>query len=248
MKNRRFIVGLTIFVLLLGLGQVDGETEKDLSKECNCLSLENLGNLHIFGWSPKGDYFAFGYDWEGEADASFHIHSYVLNSEQNTFRWRLEKMVDYDSDKRVREEYNIRNTVGDELKKLRIYNGTQVYRYRPNMMFHPLSKSSAPDKVSIQIKGRPYTLRLNNQYKEDESHPRGRYAKFELLLINEENQQVQVLQSDKTFFRRAYYYELYAAYLSPEEKYIAVIIDQWEYGFEGSSVITFLGVTGKINI
>ena len=209
-----------------------------------CVSYADLGALRVFGWSPKSNYFAFGYEWWDEA--GFHIHSYILNSKQNTFQWQMEQVLRGTPAEIVGQEDQIRNTIGAELKKLDIFSGTQIHRSSESILLE--SEFFPPDKVSIQIQGRPYHLRLKNQYKEDKGHPMGIHAKFEILLVDDKTQQVQVLQQDKTFFRSAYDYGIYAAYLSPEEDQIAVIIAQWKYSLDGRSAITFLGVTGKIEM
>ncbi len=226
------------------LNAADGGSNKDIYYGSSCpYYAAYVVDLHILGWSPQADYFAFGYNWHSEA--GLHINAYILNSKQNTFKWKMEQTIDEDT---VSKEQPIRSAIGAELKKLGIFNGTQLYRYDHDIPPSSIDGFSSSDKVSFQIKGRPYHLKLNNQYKEDESHPAGQYAKFELLLVNEDNQKVHVLQRDKTFFRRAWDYAIEAVYLSPEEDYIAVIIGQWEYVFEGLSATTFLGVTGKIEM
>ena len=201
--------------------------------------------LGIFGWSSKDDYFAFGYEWLGEGP--YYIHRYILNSQENTLYKKFEKTIHDGVEVIKKERGQIDSTFDEELKKLGIRDRGELV-YKGPSVDQSQKICPPPDSVVLQIKGQPYTLQLKKQYQEIEGHPRGKIAKFELSLINNETRQIQVLQQDKTFFRQATFdYDIYFISLSPQKDYIAVVIGKYEPGFEGENVLTFLCVTGRID-
>lgn len=225
-----------------------------------------LGKLKIFGWSPKGEYFAFGYNIDNEAGV--HLYRYILNSKENSFKKRFEKTLNggfLDDYLFLKKKLDADFAFLEELKKLKIsyFRTEQVYRYGYYVIPEDLgaresysydiprgSSFDPPDITKFQIKGRPYSLKLIKHYSEEDlNNITGKSAKFELLLINEETGQVQVLQRDKSFFRpRTFDYGIYSAFLSPNQDHIAVIIAKFDTAFEGTYEVTFLAVTGKIDV
>jgi len=210
--------------------------------------------LVIFGWSGDGKYWAFGEEETFSAGmAGEAVRYYVIDAAKNDFHKKFEKecseQTGHDTESAMRACIN---AFAKQAKKkiralgIRKKHGTEVFRAKTaQWVNHDIAiKQHGKKYAKFKHGGKVYTLKLETDI-DDEGMGWATKSKF-TLKIRCGSGPWHTLQADKTKWRHFYQYGIVYASVSPDGKYIAVVIEGITAGFEAVKIPHYRGVTGEL--
>ncbi|MDP8254770.1 MAG: hypothetical protein P9M14_03390 [Candidatus Alcyoniella australis] len=211
--------------------------------------------LVIYGWSDDDKLWAFGErgDYSGGALAGESIHVYVIDALKNDFVKKLEGEFterDYpDMERAANDAARFDQRTHTQLGALGIRGrkGNEVYRQPIAVWlgYDSVIKQFGENLVRFSLGDQHYEIKLEQSVEQNAENPWDAKSKFSLS-IRRNSGPWQVLQADRSAWRKFIQYKIVYVSISPGGDKIAVVIEAVQLGFEAAKIPRYKGITGAL--
>lgn len=208
----------------------------------------------VIGWTEDSRLWAFSEEGDYGCGMVYspRVGFYAIDAAKNKFSYKFSETVTSEDDDETKANKKIQSWKRDNLEKIRKMGfagnaGVVLYAKPKGDWQDNDSTMKQYGEKTVNFKSGPdeYTVKLDDQYKDDATSPWGKRSKFKVS-IRKNGGPWKILQEDRSYSREFISCNIIYVSLSPDRKKIAVLVEAIEPGPEGVKNSYFKGITGSL--